>query len=87
MDVNEYDSKWDLGYSNEKYTPLQRGFDGHIGFYQSEIDYYDRTVEVKMSDDDTVSGYDWYKNGEILKVDSKSKQYTTYELISWVIHA
>ena len=76
-----------MGYSSDKYTPLSRGFDGHIGFYQSEIDYYDRTASVEISESNTISGYDWYKDGQILKSDTKNnnnnkQDYSTYELIT-----
>ncbi|GFR69295.1 arylsulfatase I [Elysia marginata] len=32
--------KWHLGFCNEKYTPMRRGFDSFLGFYMGSQDYY-----------------------------------------------
>ena len=32
--------KWHLGYASFDYTPTERGFDTHVGFYQHSQDYY-----------------------------------------------
>ena len=32
--------KWHLGYCNEAYLPLQRGFDTHFGFWVGAQSYY-----------------------------------------------
>ena len=33
--------KWHMGYHTPQYTPLHRGFDTFLGFYNSHISYYD----------------------------------------------
>lgn len=33
--------KWHMGYYTPQYTPLHRGFDTFLGFYNSYISYYD----------------------------------------------
>jgi len=33
--------KWHLGYHTPQYTPLHRGFDSFLGFYNSHVSYYD----------------------------------------------
>ena len=32
--------KWHLGFYQRAYTPLERGFDFHLGYFQGAIDYY-----------------------------------------------
>ena len=32
--------KWHLGFCNTKYTPTERGFDSHFGYYVGAEDYY-----------------------------------------------
>ena len=32
--------KWHLGYCNDAYLPLQRGFDTHFGFWEGAQSYY-----------------------------------------------
>jgi len=33
--------KWHLGYHTPQHTPLHRGFDSFLGFYNSHVSYYD----------------------------------------------
>lgn len=33
--------KWHLGFHTRQHTPLHRGFDSFLGFYNSHINYYD----------------------------------------------
>lgn len=33
--------KWHLGFHTRQHTPLHRGFDSFLGFYNSHIAYYD----------------------------------------------
>lgn len=37
--------KWHLGFSQSEYTPLQRGFDCHTGYWTGAISYYDHIYE------------------------------------------
>lgn len=32
--------KWHVGYYTPQHTPLQRGFDSFLGFYNSHVSYY-----------------------------------------------
>lgn len=33
--------KWHVGYHTAQHTPLHRGFDSFLGFYNSYVTYYD----------------------------------------------
>jgi hypothetical protein len=35
--------QWHLGFYQRAYTPLARGFDEHLGYYQGCVDYYKHT--------------------------------------------
>ena len=37
--------KWHLGSHRAIYTPTQRGFESHIGYWTGHEDYYDHTAE------------------------------------------
>ncbi|KAK7093086.1 hypothetical protein V1264_008737 [Littorina saxatilis] len=41
--------KWHLGMFAKQYTPLYRGFESHLGYYQGCEDYYDHTYEADMT--------------------------------------
>ena len=58
--------KWHLGYSKWKMTPTKRGFDYHKGYFQGEIDYYQKnfTVPKKFLPWPPITGLDWFENGE-----------------------
>ena len=75
------DSKWHVGYSKNKYTPLERGFDKHIGFYQFSIDYWNKIMGSPSLRDK--SGYDWFKNGKPLAIDNN--QYSTYQIMDEIM--
>uniref|UniRef100_A0A0B7ANH2 Sulfatase N-terminal domain-containing protein n=1 Tax=Arion vulgaris TaxID=1028688 RepID=A0A0B7ANH2_9EUPU len=40
--------KWHLGMFKWEYTPLYRGFESHIGYYQGCEDYYTHTYEANL---------------------------------------
>jgi len=70
--MHDYDShligKWHLGYSSTNYTPLGRGFNSHFGYYQGQIDYYNKTV---------YGGYDFWKNDEVFY--QKNDTHSTFQ--------
>ncbi|KAI4488482.1 hypothetical protein M0802_011588 [Mischocyttarus mexicanus] len=60
--------KWHIGYHTAQHTPLHRGFDSFLGFYNSHVSYYekyDKSVElpsyaetiVKSSVSETITYY------------------------------
>lgn len=51
--------KWHVGYSKTSYTPLGRGFNSHIGYYQYAIDPY-----TKNNMDAWDTAKDWFVNGQ-----------------------
>ncbi|MDR1382701.1 MAG: arylsulfatase [Planctomycetaceae bacterium] len=55
--------KWHLGEFEEKYLPLQRGFDYHYGLYRGAIHYYEHTH---------FGGLDWHRNGKTVREDGYS---------------
>ncbi|XP_060531963.1 arylsulfatase B-like isoform X2 [Cylas formicarius] len=59
--VNHIIGKWHLGYWKKEYTPTFRGFDSHLGFWNSGHDYFDHT-----KDDDWPSwGLDMRRNMDV----------------------
>eukprot|EP01084_Bolivina_argentea_P166832 289622_1 len=51
--------KWHVGYSKAAYTPTQRGFNHHIGYYQYAIDPF-----TKNNLDAWSQGKDWFIDGQ-----------------------
>ena len=51
--------KWHAGYAKESYTPVERGFEFHIGHYQYAIDPFS-----KFNVDAWENGRDWFVNGQ-----------------------
>jgi len=49
--------KWHLGFCNEAYLPLNRGFDTFYGFYCGGGDHYAHSIPDQV---DPVPGYDFY---------------------------
>lgn len=54
--------KWHLGFHKKAYTPEERGYDHHYGYYGSNIDYWNK---IKMLYPDT-PGLD-FRNGSNLE--------------------
>lgn len=55
--------KWHLGFSRPEYTPTQRGFDYHYGYWGGYIDYYQR--RSVMPQKNYSMGYDFRRNLEL----------------------
>lgn len=51
--------KWHMGYHTPQYTPLHRGFDSFLGFYNSHITYYDYKYTNQ-----NMSGYDMHRGDD-----------------------
>ncbi|XP_064458128.1 arylsulfatase B-like isoform X2 [Ornithodoros turicata] len=43
--ANHMLGKWHLGFHEEKYTPTERGFHHHFGYWGGYVDYYNHTKE------------------------------------------
>jgi len=54
--------KWHLGMHAWDYTPLYRGFESHLGYYQGCEDYYDHTYEAHAG----MWGVDWRRDKELM---------------------
>jgi arylsulfatase A-like enzyme len=59
--------KWHLGYAKDEYTPMGRGFESHVGYYQGMEDYFTHsfTVPDEYIGHVNVTGYDWWRNGTV----------------------
>lgn len=68
--------KWHLGFYQRAYTPLERGFDRHMGYYQGCVDYYSH---VGGGYGGSQPGVDWHTGNETTNFD-QSGTYTV-ELI------
>jgi arylsulfatase A-like enzyme len=53
--------KWHLGFYQRAYTPLERGFDEHLGYYQGCVDYYTHTGGQYGG---MRGGTDWHRGNE-----------------------
>ncbi|XP_032679721.1 arylsulfatase B-like [Odontomachus brunneus] len=49
--------KWHVGYHTPQHTPLHRGFDAFLGFYNSHVSYYDYKYSYQ-----NMSGYDMHRD-------------------------
>ncbi|XP_012939276.1 arylsulfatase I [Aplysia californica] len=54
--------KWHLGMFQWEYTPLYRGFESHIGYYQGCEDYYEHTYEANLA----MWGVDFQRDKDLL---------------------
>jgi len=54
--------KWQLGYANERLTPLYNGFSHFFGFYQGAIDYVTKTYND--IEDGDIGVYDFFEDGD-----------------------
>jgi len=68
--------KWHVGYSKASYTPTQRGFNTHIGYYQYAIDPF-----TKRNVDAWAEGHDWFVNGEY----SVNEEYASDVLLDTIL--
>jgi len=61
--------KWHLGYANWKATPTRRGFDYHKGYFQGEIDYYNKSFAIpkKFLKFPHITGLDWWENEKVIR--------------------
>lgn len=61
--------KWHLGYAHWKNTPMARGFDFHKGYFQGEIDYYNKTFKIpsRFLPVVNVTGFDWWEGKTVLR--------------------
>ena len=53
--------KWHLGFHQRVYTPLARGFDEHLGYFEGCIDYY---THHGGGFSNTQGGTDWHRGNE-----------------------
>ncbi|XP_053985497.1 arylsulfatase B-like [Hylaeus volcanicus] len=51
--------KWHMGYHTPQHTPMHRGFDYFLGFYNSHISYYDYKYSIQ-----NMSGYDMHRGDD-----------------------
>ncbi|XP_054267267.1 arylsulfatase B-like [Macrosteles quadrilineatus] len=52
--------KWHLGFYKREFTPLQRGFDSHLGYWGGSQSYYDHVHEEQ-----TLVGYDMRRDDTV----------------------
>lgn len=48
--------KWHLGYAHWKNTPTGRGFKNHVGYFQGQVDYFNKTVGARG----LIDGFDFW---------------------------
>lgn len=55
--------KWHLGFYQRAYTPLARGFDEHVGYFQGCVDYYRHTGGHNYFPG-AQGGVDWHRGNQ-----------------------
>jgi len=73
--------KWHCGYSIYGDTPYGRGFDSHVGYFQGQTDYYNKTLG-KTKGEVKVIGFDFWFNST-----TYSDAAGTYSLIQYMDEA
>ncbi|KAF4528518.1 hypothetical protein B566_EDAN016937 [Ephemera danica] len=71
--------KWHLGFFQEAYTPLRRGFDTYFGHWNSKADYYNHThlsIEKIPGTSEYYMGYDLHEGLNV----SESRAAMIYEM-------
>ncbi|KFM61766.1 Arylsulfatase B, partial [Stegodyphus mimosarum] len=59
--------KWHLGYMKRNYTPIYRGFDTFLGYYNGLIDYYDYETFETMTSMKQFIGVDLHNGTTLIK--------------------
>ncbi|XP_055692287.1 arylsulfatase B-like [Lutzomyia longipalpis] len=57
--------KWHLGYARKSFTPTQRGFDTHLGFFNGGISYTNYTLWIRKEIYE--EGFDFRRNEEVYR--------------------
>lgn len=73
--------KWHLGWYQQQYTPTNRGFESHFGYYVGAIDYYNHSynepVAINVKNKNLILKIDYiYLN--LTKVSAIIKQWARY---------
>lgn len=55
--------KWHLGFHEKRYTPLERGFDHHFGYYGSHVDYWSKLNTIPPY----ASATDWRDEWKVVR--------------------
>ena len=55
--------QWHLGFYQRAYTPLARGFDEHVGYFQGAVDYYAHTGGKRYFPG-AEGGVDWHRGNQ-----------------------
>ena len=84
--------KWHLGFKTWKYTPTERGFDSHLGYYAGSTDYYtqdslcwpdSQCFTSFTPTHEPVSGWDLHRDRETIR---NSTLYSTTLYLPLILH-